>query len=122
MPNSRFPTWGQDFANSENNIPWLDFIRNYGSKVERKDNPFVSDPDEEGDNPKTKMLQLNPYFWIDAGGHLYPYVEEYWVRESPNHSLNLVFAVFLDNPNNLARIECYDPERFHICEQVAEEL
>lgn len=105
--------WGHDFANEYGNTPWLDFIREVARQVPSENNPFT----DATDNPN-KFMGLNGCFSLVAGGKAYPYVEEYWMRETPNHSFKLIFAVFLNNAQQYARIECYDSAWFGLCDLV----
>ena len=92
-------------------IEWLRFIHATQDLdfLSREDNPFVSDEDDAAEDAR-KKLQLNAQTYKVPGGDIYPYAEEYWMDGK------LVFAVYLDNPNEKARIECYDENFVKVCE------
>lgn len=119
------PVWAHDFDNSPRTSPvfeqvdWMKFIHSFGKLVTKALNPFVGDDESDG---VTKQIHLNSHFMVQGGAHLYPFVEEYWARETKNHSWSLKFAVMLDNDNHIARIECYDTTLVTFCKEVMENI
>lgn len=93
-------------------VEWLRFIHAVQEYLEPRENPFLR-YDDNGDEIPNKILRLNHYFYHVPWGEewYYPYIEEYWVGS------DLKFAIFLDNENSRARIECYDDNLVEVCEK-----
>ena len=91
---------------------WMRFIHAFGEQVDREDNPFVADKDDE---PKRRFMFIDSHGGLTSDGRR-TFSENYFRNES-DWGLRIKMRVFLANDSKWARIECFDPELVRACEQ-----
>lgn len=124
--------WAKDFDNSKRHCwPLNDGTRTLEGHFDKKclldhsDNPkvigkvewlrFIHAYSGEFNPPEGSKIHFTHGLRTSDGR--YAYAEEY-----PDTDGNLKFRVFLDNENGWARIECYKPEYFEMCDSAYESV
>jgi hypothetical protein len=90
-------------------VSWLRFIHAFADQVERADNPFVNE--DENDGKRFLLFETDGHTTVDGRQ---AYSETYLRKKTSDWGLDPIFRVFIHEKRDVT-IECYDPDLTQAC-------